>query len=273
MSGIAAANATSVSDLVSANKITNQNLILIGQQLQLAKEQAQSAATTYTVKSGDTLSEIAESHNVSQASLISYNNLQNPNVLKIGQILKLTGATTATTQSSAATKSTSTATTTQSPKTTTTTKQTTTPAKTTASANSATTSQSSKATTSQSSSAKSVTPATKTTTSVAKATTSAKTSSNSSTTATSNKGTFKLSFYDPAKMGSSMGYGGVAANLSVFPRGTRLKITLSNGTVWYRTVNDTGTFAQSNSRQLDVAMPTSQIPSAGILYANVQVLQ
>lgn len=74
-------------------------------------------------------------------------------------------------------------------------------------------------------------------------------------------------------MWSSMGYGGVAANLSVFPRGTRLKITLSNGTVWYRTVNDTGTFAQSNSRQLDVAMPTSQIPSAGILYANVQVLQ
>lgn len=88
----------------------------------------------------------------------------------------------------------------------------------------------------------------------------------------SNKGTFKLSFYDPASMGSSMGYGGVAANLSVFPKGTRLKITLSDGTVWYRVVNDTGGFAAANPRQLDVAMPNSQIPSAGILYANVQVL-
>lgn len=86
------------------------------------------------------------------------------------------------------------------------------------------------------------------------------------------QGTFKLSFYDPAVLGSNMGYGGVAANLSVFPKGTRLKITLSDGTVWYRTVNDTGTFAYSNPRQLDVAMPNAQIPSAGILYANVQVL-
>ncbi|WP_269073884.1 LysM peptidoglycan-binding domain-containing protein [Agrilactobacillus fermenti] len=86
------------------------------------------------------------------------------------------------------------------------------------------------------------------------------------------QGTFKLSFYDPAVLGSNMGYGGVAANLSVFPKGTRLKITLSDGTVWYRTVNDTGTFAYSNSRQLDVAMPNAQIPSAGIMYANVQVL-
>lgn len=87
-----------------------------------------------------------------------------------------------------------------------------------------------------------------------------------------NKGTFKLSFYDPAVLGSNLGYGGVAANLSVFPKGTRLKITLSNGTVWYRTVNDTGTFAASNPRQLDVAMPNSQVPAAGILYAIVEVL-
>ncbi|WP_412747367.1 hydrolase [Holzapfeliella saturejae] len=89
---------------------------------------------------------------------------------------------------------------------------------------------------------------------------------------TSNQGTFKLSFYDPAVLGSNMGYSGVAANLSVFPKGTKLKITLSDGTVWYRTVNDTGTFAYSNPRQLDVAMPNSQIPSAGILYATVEVV-
>lgn len=87
-----------------------------------------------------------------------------------------------------------------------------------------------------------------------------------------NKGTFKLSFYDPAALGSNMGYGGVAANLSVFPKGTRLKITLSDGTVWYRVVNDTGGFAAANPNQLDVAMPNSQVPAAGILYATVEVI-
>lgn len=87
-----------------------------------------------------------------------------------------------------------------------------------------------------------------------------------------NKGTFKLSFYDPAALGSNMGYGGVAANLSVFPKGTILKITLSDGTVWYRVVNDTGGFAAANPNQLDVAMPNSQVPAAGILYATVEVI-
>lgn len=87
-----------------------------------------------------------------------------------------------------------------------------------------------------------------------------------------NKGTFKLSFYDPAAMGSSLGYGGVAANLSVFPKGTKLKITLPDGTVWIRTVNDTGGFANANPRQLDVAMPNSQVPAAGVLSATVEVI-
>jgi 3D (Asp-Asp-Asp) domain-containing protein len=93
-----------------------------------------------------------------------------------------------------------------------------------------------------------------------------------STQTTTNKGTFKLSFYDPAVLGSNMGYGGVAANLSVFPKGTQLKITLSDGTVWYRVVNDTGGFAAGNPNQLDVAMPNNQIPSAGVLYATVEVV-
>ena len=94
----------------------------------------------------------------------------------------------------------------------------------------------------------------------------------STTQTTTNKGTFKLSFYDPAGLGSNMGYDGVAANLSVFPKGTRLKITLSDGTVWYRTVNDTGSFANGNPNQLDVAMPNSQIPSAGVMTATVEVV-
>lgn len=100
----------------------------------------------------------------------------------------------------------------------------------------------------------------------------ARTTQASTTTSSSSRGTFKISFYDPAVLGSSMGYGGVAANLSVFPRGTRLKISMSNGQVIYRVVNDTGTFAYSNPHQLDVAWPNNQIPSAGILSATVEVV-
>ncbi len=102
-------------------------------------------------------------------------------------------------------------------------------------------------------------------------TTSTQSNTSSATTGTS-QGTFKISFYDPAVLGSNMGYSGVAANLSVFPKGTQLKITLADGTVMYRTVNDTGTFANSNSQQLDVAMPSSSIPSYGVTSATVEVI-
>ncbi|QOP56047.1 hydrolase [Lacticaseibacillus paracasei] len=93
------------------------------------------------------------------------------------------------------------------------------------------------------------------------------------TQSATNKGTFKISFYDPAVLGSNMGYSGVAANLSVFPKGTVLRITMSNGQTLTRTVNDTGSFAAGNPNQLDVAMPSGQIPAAGILSATVEVLQ
>ena len=101
---------------------------------------------------------------------------------------------------------------------------------------------------------------------------SAATTTQSTTQTGTSQGTVKISFYDPAVLGSNMGYGGVAANLSVFPKGTTLKITLSDGTVLIRTVNDTGTFAYSNPNQLDVAMPNNQIPSYGVTTASVEVL-
>jgi len=87
-----------------------------------------------------------------------------------------------------------------------------------------------------------------------------------------NVGTFKISFYDPAVLGSDMGYSGVATNLSVIPRWSRLKITSAQGDVWYRTVNDTGTFAYDNPYQIDMAMPNSMIPSYGITSATVEIL-
>ncbi|CAM5501121.1 N-acetylmuramoyl-L-alanine amidase [Bacillus tequilensis] len=49
---------------------------------------------TYTVKKGDTLSAIAKEHGVSVASLQSLNGIKNPNLIKVGQVLKLTGSST-----------------------------------------------------------------------------------------------------------------------------------------------------------------------------------
>ncbi|KRL66693.1 hypothetical protein [Companilactobacillus versmoldensis] len=86
------------------------------------------------------------------------------------------------------------------------------------------------------------------------------------------KVTMSATAYDPAVLGSSMGYSGVAANLSKYPKGTQLKITLSDGTVLNRTVNDTGTFAYSNPNQLDIAMPNSQALQFGRQSISVQVV-
>lgn len=247
LSAIAAAENSTVDQLVNINGIKNKNLIMVGQQLKLSGSTQTATTTTtnkttYTVVSGDTISEIATKTGVSAANLISYNNLSNANMIYVGDVLKLTGVAKTATTAQATTHTQQ--------------KATTTPA---ASQQKATSTHTTTATTTQKA-------ATTTNSTSSSATT---TTSSSSTT---NKGTFKLSFYDPAVLGSNMGYSGVAANLSVFPKGTKLKITLSNGTVWYRTVNDTGSFAASNSRQLDVAMPSSQIPSAGILYATVEVI-
>lgn len=43
----------------------------------------------YVVRPGDTLSEIAERHGVPQSALLKHNHLDNPNVLRSGQRLKI----------------------------------------------------------------------------------------------------------------------------------------------------------------------------------------
>ena len=84
--------------------------------------------------------------------------------------------------------------------------------------------------------------------------------------------TMSATAYDPAVLGSSMGYSGVAANLSKFPKGTHLRITASNGQTYDRIVNDTGLFAYNNPNQLDIAMPNSQALSFGRQNVTVQVI-
>ncbi|TWO91026.1 LysM peptidoglycan-binding domain-containing protein [Bacillus velezensis] len=47
---------------------------------------------TYTVKKGDALSVIAQKTGVSMATLQSLNGIKDPNFIKAGQVLKLTGS-------------------------------------------------------------------------------------------------------------------------------------------------------------------------------------
>lgn len=51
----------------------------------------QPSTGTYTVQSGDTLSEIAQKFGMSTNALASLNDISNPNVISVGQVLKVTG--------------------------------------------------------------------------------------------------------------------------------------------------------------------------------------
>ena len=48
-----------------------------------------SKETTYTVQSGDTLSDIASKYGTTYQRLAEYNDISNPNIIKIGQIIKI----------------------------------------------------------------------------------------------------------------------------------------------------------------------------------------
>ncbi|GEL07855.1 LysM peptidoglycan-binding domain-containing protein [Salisediminibacterium halotolerans] len=89
-------NKTTVSQLVSLNKISNPNLIQVGQVLKLKKDATASpspspspSTANYTVKSGDTLYAIARRYNTSVQKITSANNISNINVIRIGQVLKI----------------------------------------------------------------------------------------------------------------------------------------------------------------------------------------
>lgn len=56
---------------------------------------------TYTVKSGDTLSEIAAAWGVSVSELAAYNGISNPDVINVGQVIKKPAAGTSTPSASA----------------------------------------------------------------------------------------------------------------------------------------------------------------------------
>lgn len=121
LSGIADQYNTAVDTLVSLNHLANPNLIYVGQVLTVKAGNQSAAAVnhqseavkpstsanhanasqgasvaTYTVRAGDTLSGIAAKFGTSYQSLASINNISNPNLIYVGQVLSLNSQASAT---------------------------------------------------------------------------------------------------------------------------------------------------------------------------------
>ena len=88
---------TTVQEIVQINNIQNPNLIFPGQILKIltnstinASETRGAGSITYTVQRGNTLSQIAQSYNVTVNEIVEINNIQNPNLIFPGQKLRIT---------------------------------------------------------------------------------------------------------------------------------------------------------------------------------------
>ena len=111
LSGIAGKFNTTYTQLAQLNHISNPNMIHVGQVLTLHQTTAQnttnhqesqqnkqvttSANGTYTVKSGDTLSQIAARFNTTTSALASTNHISNPNLIEVGQQLRINNSASA----------------------------------------------------------------------------------------------------------------------------------------------------------------------------------
>lgn len=95
---------TTVDAIVGANGISNPNIIHVGQVLTIPGEGGSPGSTpppppppdgggggTYTVSPGDTLSAIARQFGTSWQEIAALNNISNPNVIHVGQVLQIPG--------------------------------------------------------------------------------------------------------------------------------------------------------------------------------------
>ncbi|MEZ4516981.1 MAG: LysM domain-containing protein [Chloroflexota bacterium] len=92
---------TSVDAIVQANNIPNPNLIYVGQVLEVPDGTGPSPTpvpppvnpATYVVQPGDTLSQIAARFGTTVPALVAANNIVNPNLIYVGQVLVIPGGT------------------------------------------------------------------------------------------------------------------------------------------------------------------------------------
>lgn len=96
LSQIANRYGTTVAEIANNNSIANVNLIYPGEVLKIITNSSVSATeenciggTIYTVKSGDTLSEIAARYGVTITCILEHNTITNPNLIYPGQRIKV----------------------------------------------------------------------------------------------------------------------------------------------------------------------------------------
>ena len=90
LSGIGSKFGVSYQKIAADNNISNPNLIHPGQILKIYTDQPQQPVyETYIVKSGDTLSEIAQQFRTSVNKIASDNGIKNVNLITVGQRLKI----------------------------------------------------------------------------------------------------------------------------------------------------------------------------------------
>ena len=75
--------------IAKINNISNSNLIYPGQILKIDGSNAINTEVYYTVKDGDTLSEIAKRFGMSYEKIVKLNNISNPNLIYPGQVIKI----------------------------------------------------------------------------------------------------------------------------------------------------------------------------------------
>ena len=98
LSEIADRHGVSLSRLMQANGISNADLVQVGQRLTIpgggstVSRPAVSAGGTYTVKDGETLSEIADRQGISLSRLMQANGISNADLVQVGQRLTIPGS-------------------------------------------------------------------------------------------------------------------------------------------------------------------------------------
>ena len=84
-----------MADIIAANNILNPSRIYSGQRLIIpvpGTTQPAQATVSYTVQRGEYLSQIANRFGVSVASILQANNISNPSLLYVGQVLTIPGS-------------------------------------------------------------------------------------------------------------------------------------------------------------------------------------
>lgn len=91
LSGIASRYGTTYQELARINNIDNPNLIYAGQVIKIPTSGTNSTSNviTYTVKKGDTLSGIASRYGTTYQKIAQDNGIANPNLIYVGQTLKI----------------------------------------------------------------------------------------------------------------------------------------------------------------------------------------